>query len=1203
MAITIRRCYAINRSTNAVYYSDDYGTTWSQFVSAGLSTTSASDIDVNPIIFDNMMVLNGATTASTPYLSIDEGATFASGANIAGKEIHYVSSSGIVVGGKRLKTNTGPTLYISTNGGVSFIESIDTTSLFSYPGAVYSNITVMDVDFTTSYGGYIAIAGNQDNSSADSLLTRTYNLGNTFPDTIILPGSQYGVIRCVFGNPYGKVVFAAGEPGLTNRGKLYIIDKTLTDIPVEVLSGITVGDSTNTTITKFFTVPSKDRNRVFFIDSDGSLYKSSNGGETWVFASDVPGNCVDILAANESIIIALTNSPSAIYKSVDAGSTWTEVLQPSWTNPEALAYNELASCESCPSGYTVERSGFDINSAIYCSSYNYMGPLCKPPYQYLAVDKTCVSPSTVVPSNIVYLIDKSGSVDAFETEKIGLLLRKLTLDLSDRLATGAIEIAIVTFATGVCTHLEFTSDQDLIISKVLNLDECYTPFQNNHILGFCTATRLLYEKSIQRPNAKNTMILLTDGSHYGVTGICDLSDIGLQPVVTPTTANRPWIELAADAKANLAGIGMDMFCVVYGSLGERNQMYDVYIQDPLNNNYEPLPTRTPRGNYYYFDISNNDLSFTDIIANQIRLGLSSDSFIAENCPDGCTSVPGIDNLGYCECPDRIDVVPCLYKFTDCSNIIPPFYYFNSLFATNDGKTVRLGNPNPNTTYYQPGCFKITTVLPADIPSVPVDQIINPLEIQIPQGSVFNDCPACQNVEYYKFTDCTNPNRFIYSGDTGLGFQLSIGPVWKSQIAAYRNTCWRGEFIGAIDPPPAEAITGWRQGLAPIVLGSNPSQTCLDCTGPVDVPSYKCTDCENIVPPVYTENDFSIYGGKIIKLLQYPDVCWNVSVNVDQNFAVENLTVDGVTFLTCQECLPVAPLITYTLTSCDDPTNQIATDSNLDQYIGGTVRLTTTGDICWNVTSGSLPNLVLQPVSVSQSFVSCQDCYPQIYSFTDCQNPNNKVYTLIDFSAYQGQTLRLQEYPGVCWVCGVTDDRTLPRQDVTINGDPYASCQECVVSYYQLTNCANENVYLISTTDLSRYVNRVITAAGYPSLCFTVTEPKCECIKLTVNDIDYNVSAQPNLFNGRYSYAFTSESGDSLSLAWSINPNRWELFNSNTLEIYCFSTADTQCPFSNFWTIQQGSSYIVNRVTFCPDDIYAISPELDFADCLPCIKCI
>jgi hypothetical protein len=119
----------------------------------------------------------------------------------------------------------------------------------------------------------------------------------------------------------------------------------------------------------------------------------------------------------------------------------------------------------------------------------------------------------------------------------------------------------------------------------------------------------------------------------------------------------------------------------------------------------------------------------------------------------------------------------------------------------------------------------------------------------------------------------------------------------------------------------------------------------------------------------------------------------------------------------------------------------------------------------------------------------------------------------------------------------------------------------------------------------------------------VTEPKCECIKLTVNDIDYNVSAQPNLFNGRYSYTFTSESGDSLSLAWSINPNRWELFNSNTLEIYSFSTADTECPFSNFWTIQQGSSYIVNRVTFCPDDIYAISPELDFADCLPCIKCI
>jgi hypothetical protein len=135
------------------------------------------------------------------------------------------------------------------------------------------------------------------------------------------------------------------------------------------------------------------------------------------------------------------------------------------------------------------------------------------------------------------------------------------------------------------------------------------------------------------------------------------------------------------------------------------------------------------------------------------------------------------------------------------------------------------------------------------------------------------------------------------------------------------------------------------------------------------------------------------------------------------------------------------------------------------------------------------------------------------------------------------------------------------------------------------------------------MNRIITAAGFPGLCFNVSEPKCDCIKLTINDIDYTVSAQAALFNDKKYYRFDTESGDSLGLAWSINPNRWELFNLSTLEVYGFTTADIECPFSNFWTIQQGSPYVITSVTFCVDKIYNIAPELDFANCEPCINCI
>jgi hypothetical protein len=302
-------------------------------------------------------------------------------------------------------------------------------------------------------------------------------------------------------------------------------------------------------------------------------------------------------------------------------------------------------------------------------------------------------------------------------------------------------------------------------------------------------------------------------------------------------------------------------------------------------------------------------------------------------------------------------------------------------------------------------------------------------------------------------------------------------------------------------------------------------------------------------------------------------------------------------------LPVAA-VTYRLVDCNDRFNIISTESNLNQYLTGVVRLTTTGDTCWQVLPNAVPGNIPQPVSVSQSFVDCPSCNPQIFRFVDCQNPNNVINTLLDFSAYVGQTVNLQEYPGICWVVSITADVNAPRQNVTIQGDSFADCETCLVTYYQLTNCANPNVFLISTsTELSRYVGRTITAAGYTGLCFTVTPPQCDCIRATINGVEYDAYIESTQFNGRNVYYITTDSGDELAIAWSIDPNQWELFERSTSETLGFHTTDTDCPFSNLWTIIQGSPYIITTVTFCADRIYNIAPELDFADCEPCINCI
>jgi hypothetical protein len=1202
MAI-FERFYAINRSSNSVYYSDDYGDTWDE-IPSNVSTTAASDIAVNPAIYNNILVLNGATSATTPYLSVDGAVTFNPGLNIAGKEILYVSSTGVIVGGKRLKSNTGSELFISNDSGVSFTQSVDTSSLFDYPGASYSNITVTGIDFTADCGGYIAVAGNGDNSNADQILTRTYDSGATFPDSIILDGNIYGVIRCVYSDPSGKVVFAAGNPGVNGAGKIYLINNFLTDIPVEVLGNITVGDTTNATITKFFT-SEKTRGLIFFIDATGKLYQSGDGGSNWTLLSTVPGDCVDIVAINEgSIILALTSSPNAIQKSINGGVSWIEVSQPTWTNPEALAYTTKNECLTCPDGYAeVEYVTPGLGFDVRCDRKLLAGPICKPPYIYFAVETACASKATLGNVNIIYSIDYSSSLEGTELASYKSFLEELTDQISDRLELGTVKVGIVKWGSAPCNVLDFTSDVTTIKNTILSDNiPCVLGGGTNHVAAFCTAVRMFDAESQITP-AKNILIVLTDGPHTGSAG-CNLTDLGFEPNVPFTPGgggivfeNGTFLRLAKDVKENLLPEGLQIMVVAAGPQADRESIIQQFITVPLSSNLEPYPSKARSGNYYYFDAGNFD-NFPEIV-QQIRLGLAADLYPTPECPEGCTGTPGPDGQGYCECFDSFPIQKCIYKLTDCTGITGPFYTSAPNLEENvNGSNGRLSFAqflpiNSNGGFNEPGCFSITKLTDEEISNLPPDTDI---KLRAETSVEFADCPSCIGITITKFTNCADSNDVVYTEQNLNNFGYDpTKPVLKNTNPTYSDRCWSvAEDSQDINPFPIDNS---------FLLAIDSQYTnCPECL-PLDVFTYKLTDiCENIAQAVYTDNDFGSVAGKIVKVLQYPNVCWTVSINLDQNVIFENLTIDGLPFDSCIDCLPVA-LATYTLTDCNEGSNQIATDSNLGQYVGGTVRLTTTGTTCWNVTPGTQPNVVLQPVSVSQSFASCPDCSPQIYSFVDCQNPNNRIYTLVDFSAYVGQYINLQEYPGICWLVGVTDDISLPRQDVTIIGQAYALCEECTVSYYQLTNCVNQNVYLMTTSPISQYLNRVITAAGFPGLCFTVTTPKCDCIKITVNGIDYNVNAEVNLFNGRKNYRFNTEDGGQLAIAWNVNPDRWELFDQNTLELYGYTINESECPFANLWTIQQGSSYIISRVTFCSEDLYAISPELDFSDCLPCIKCI
>lgn len=1147
--------YVVTRNSNGLYKSVDAGATFVQIGTNAL-TAEVTDVALSDRPETHSVITYGDGAATTPYYSFNDGITYQAGQNTVGKEVTYVGQFTYVFGGTKTASGSGSVLEMSFDEGISINATIDVAPLFNYPGAVYSNITVTGFDFTNSAGGYITIAGNQNNSAADQILTRTYDRGVSFPDALVLPGTM-GIIRGVWASPEKNVVFAIGDPDSTN-GALYSINPSLTEAPVKVLDNVTIGSITNDISVKFASVPPtyntngtfedpsiqylKFRSKVYFLDSAGRVYYSDDYGFTWQFRSQIPGVCVDIVAINENTVLVLSNSPTSVFKSVDGGITFVENSQPSWIDPRAMTHVASADCSTCHPGFTPTAS-----VQGYCTRTDrYVGTLCKSPYIYSEFLAACAKPSTIVPTNLLISIDYSNSVDPNERLIFRKYIELLISKLEDRLLDGSMKIAIIGWSSQACLQQPFTSDINQLYATLYTNPPAVAGagcFNNgtNHTEAMCLAIRTLYEESVLRPGSENVLALFTDGTHGFQPNplsyySCDLSDIGLLPIVPPdqSPTGTGWnneqedmYRLVKNAKEQLNnGVGFKLIATILGATLERENARDFLVTIPRNRQglgpAYVVPTQIPNTDRYYF-LDGGSFDNAQFIADQIRLGLAAEIISSPVCPDGCEAKTGLDGLGYCACNEFTAWTDCTFQLENCETgeIISAKNEQNLLFPDT---VIRLGpkgavDINLDPWFYDGGvgCWKVIETGVTD----PNFFYVRP-NINLGGFFGYDTCPACLNPNWYQLTDCFENTFIIYTRNTEFQTLLDAGTTVITH-SNYPDRCLLIEDIG-------------------------PSGT-------------------------YTESGISLTG--------------IISKGAD-----------------CGAC-PRAAVI-YKLTDyCNNPTNFLYTEDDLQAYLGQVVKLDISITTCWTVELTSDQPAIIQPVRITDSFVDCAECNPpQIYEFINCEDDRSILATTNNFSQYVGQVVTLQEYPGNCWTCNPVAASVAPRELLTINGEPFIDCPACLTAYYQLTNCANPDVFLISSSrELSRYLGRTITAAGFPSLCFTVTQPKCDCIRVTVNDIEYNVNKAPTMYNGRNLYLFESESGDGLGLAWNNNPARWELFNLQTLETYGFSTRDKDCPFSNFWTIQQGASYIITEVTFCVDRIYNIAPELDFDNCDPCIKCI
>lgn len=106
-------------------------------------------------------------------------------------------------------------------------------------------------------------------------------------------------------------------------------------------------------------------------------------------------------------------------------------------------------------------------------------------------------------------------------------------------------------------------------------------------------------------------------------------------------------------------------------------------------------------------------------------------------------------------------------------------------------------------------------------------------------------------------------------------------------------------------------------------------------------------------------------------------------------------------------------------------------------------------------------------------------YPS-YRLYNCDDETDTIDTIQDLSAYVQPSLvvRLEEYPGICWQVGLyTEEIVTEFEEITIDGEPFISCEECIPVYYTLTNCEIEQViYAEPSAELLANVDLVVNIA-------------------------------------------------------------------------------------------------------------------------------
>lgn len=229
----------------------------------------------------------------------------------------------------------------------------------------------------------------------------------------------------------------------------------------------------------------------------------------------------------------------------------------------------------------------------------------------------------------------------------------------------------------------------------------------------------------------------------------------------------------------------------------------------------------------------------------------------------------------------------------------------------------------------------------------------------------------------------------------------------------------------------------------IIFTIGTSGDCTSNEGDWECPKYyiivDCTDDTNTI--CVTNNLATEFANdSILTIAGYPDTCWRIEGLSDTCPSPVTVLVTN-TDIDCPTCLEKLNVY-YKLINCLNTDVLVYTNTDLTEYIGTYISLAEYPDDCWYVEISTLAPPSVTPVTVVDSFVTCDECTQPYYILEDCNilDPQVSLITGTDLSAYVGQIITIDGCEGICWQVNTTDI-TVGAGPVVVNAN-YTTCELC-----------------------------------------------------------------------------------------------------------------------------------------------------------------